>query len=485
MSCDKSAPPVSAAGAATTENQGQPHLRRVLGLRDLVFYGIVLVQPVGVIGPFGLADRMSRGHVTMTIVLGLVAMMFTAASYGRMGALYPAAGSAYTYVGRGLNPHLGFLAGWVMILDYLIIPIMSLVYAALSVQRLVDDFAPGFNHQLAAALGAQGNEPRVSFVLWVVLLTVAMTLLNLRGIKWTARTNQILLTAMCLMIAAFVVQAIRYLWARQGWAGLLSTQPLYNPRTFNVQAVCTATSLAVLTYIGFDGVTTLAEDVKNPKRTVPLAIMLTCLFIGLCAALQAYLGQRVWPDYTTFKNEETAFFDVCALVGGKFLFNAVSVIMAVACLGSALTGQVGAARILFAMGRDGALPKFFARLDKRNTPVLSIWLLGVLTLAGTLWLDYERAATLSNFGAFVGFMGVNLAVIRVFFFQPPAGHKRSWLWDLLSPGLGFLFCVTIWVSLPTPAKVLGTVWCVLGLIYAAINTRGFRKPPVMFDLNGA
>ena len=160
MSCDKSAQPVSAAGAATAEDQSQPHLRRVLGLRDLVFYGIVLVQPVGVIGPFGLADRMSRGHVTLTIILGLVAMMFTAASYGRMGALYPTAGSAYTYVGRGLNPHLGFLAGWVMILDYLIIPIMSVVYAALSVQRLVDDFAPGFSHQLAAALGAQGKRVR-------------------------------------------------------------------------------------------------------------------------------------------------------------------------------------------------------------------------------------------------------------------------------------------------------------------------------------
>ncbi len=484
MSCDKCAQAVPVASAASTEGQSQPHLRRVLGLRDLVFYGIVLVQPVGIVGAFGLANRMSLGHATTTIVFALVAMMFTAASYGRMGALYPAAGSAYSYVGRGLNPHLGFLAGWVMFLDYLIIPIMSLVYAALSLQRLVDNFAPGFGQQVASALGFQGDPTRASFIMWVVLLTVAMTLLNLRGIKWTARTNQVLLAAMCLMVAAFVVQAVRYLWLKQGWAGLLSTQPLYNPRTFNVQAVCTATSLAVLTYIGFDGVTTLAEDVKEPKRTVPLAIMLTCLFIGTCAALQAYLGQRVWPDYSAYKNPETAFFDICAMVGGHVLFNAVSVIMAVACLGSALTGQVGAARILFAMGRDRALPKIFALLDKRNTPVFNIWMLGILTLAGTLWLDYERAATVSNFGAFVGFMGVNLAVIRVFFFNPPAGHKRNWLWDICTPGLGFLFCVTIWVSLPTPAKVLGGIWCALGLIYAAINTRGFRKPPAMFDLSG-
>jgi putrescine importer len=466
------------------DSQSAPRLRRVLGLRDLIFYGVVLVQPVGVVGAFGLADRMSLGHVTATIILALVAMLFTAVSYGRMAALYPAAGSAYTYVGRGLNAHLGFVAGWVMFLDYLIIPIMSVVYAALSMQRFVDNFAPGLSSRWVTALGLGLNDQRAGFILWVVLLTMAMTFLNLRGIRWTARTNQVLLAAMCLMIAAFVVQAVRYLWGGQGWAGLLSTAPLYNPRTFNVHAVCTATSLAVLTYIGFDGITTLAEEVKEPKRTVPLAIVFTCLFIGLCAALQAYLGQRVWPDYTTFKNEETAFFDVCALVGGKFLFNAISVIMAVACLGSALTGQVGAARILFGMGRENALPRMFARLDKRNTPVVNIWVLGVLTLAGTLWLDYERAATLSNFGAFVGFMGVNLAVIRVFYFRPPAGHKRHWVRDFLSPAVGFLFCIVIWASLPTPAKVLGGIWCALGVLYTAIKTRGFRKPPVLLDLSG-
>jgi amino acid transporter len=313
-------------------------------------------------------------------------------------------------------------------------------------------------HNVIGPMHPPVSEQRVAFVTWVIAFVASMTFLNVRGIKWTAGANLILTTAMFVVIAIFVVDAIHYLWMKEGWA-FLSTEPFYNPRTFNVRAIGTATSLAALTYIGFDGITTLAEDVKEPKRTVPSAIVVTCVIIGICAGLEVYLGQRVWPDYTTFKNLDTAFFDVCALVGGKFLFNAMALVLAVACLGSALTGQVGAARILFGMGRDHALPGFFARLNERDNPVLNIWLIGVLSLTGALLLDYEKAATLINFGAFLAFLGVNLAVIREFFFRPPEGHKRSWLLDLAVPGIGFLFCLAIWLSLPGPAKIVGGIWC--------------------------
>src|SRR6266516_7409492 len=270
---------------AVSESQAQPQLRRILGLGDLVFYGIVLIQPVAATGPFGLANQMSHGHVVTTILIAMVAMMFTALSYGRMAALYPAAGSAYTYVGRGLNPHLGFIAGWAMFLDYLVIPIVSVVFGALSMRRLIDGFDPGFNHRLFGALVQPANEPQAALVVWVILFVAVMTFLNLRGIKWTALANQLLTGAMFLVIVIFVGQAVRYLWVKQGWAGLISSEPFYNPRTFDLRAIGAATSFAALTYIGFDGITTLAEEVREPKRTVPLAIVLTCLIIGLCAGL--------------------------------------------------------------------------------------------------------------------------------------------------------------------------------------------------------
>jgi amino acid transporter len=452
---------------------------------DLVFYGLVLIQPVGAVGIFGLADQKSFGHVTLTLLIALAAMMLTAWSYGRMAGLYPAAGSAYTYVGRGLHPHCGFVAGWAMFLDYLVIPIVSIVYGAISMQKIVDALSPGLAQHVVGVVGLPLDPARAAFTFWVVLFLSLTTLLNVLGIKWTARTNQVLTAAMFLVIGLFVVEAARCVWLAQGWPGLLSAKPFYNADTFNLRAIGTATSLAALTYIGFDGITTLAEDVKEPKRTVPIAIVLVCVLIGLCVCSQVYLAQRAWPDYTSFKDPDTAFYDVCDLVGGKFLLNATALIMVVACLGSALTGQVGAARILFGMGRDNALPRFFARLDARNNPVLNIGLIGVLALIGSLSLNYEQAATLINFGAFLAFMGVNLAVVREFFFRPPSGHKCNAFTDLAVPSIAFLFCLWIWLSLPARAKVVGSIWCLLGLLYTAIKTRGFRTQPVMLDVSGS
>jgi amino acid transporter len=477
--------PATVTATPTSSGESAPHLRRVLGLWDLVFYGLILLQPVSIASSFGLASKMSLGHAATTILIALAAIKFTAVSYGRMAALYPAAGSAYTYVGRGLNPYVGFLAGWAMFLDYVIIPTASVVFAALSLQRLLNDWSPDLSRQFISALGLHADPQHAVYVMLLILITTGITGLNLRGIRWTVGTNRILMAVMCVMVVMFVVQAIRFLWSTQGWTGLFSMEPLYNPRTFRLGTVCTATSFAVMTYIGFDGTTTLAEDTKDPKRTVPLALVLSCVIIGGLAAFQAYLAQRVWPDYTSFKDADTAFFDVCALVGGKLLFDAISTITAVAMIGSAFTGQVGAARILFAMGRDQAIPHMFARLDKRNNPGLNILLLGILTLVGTFLLNWEIGVTVSNFGAFLGFILVNLAVIRQFCFHAPPGHIRSWFADMLFPGLGFLFCGIILVSLPTRAQIVGGLWFAAGLCYTAVQTRGFREPPAQVDLSGS
>jgi putrescine importer len=441
-----------------------PHMRRVLNLWDLIFYGIVLIQPVAAVGLFGIASKTSHGHMVTTLLIAMIAMMLTAISYGRMASLYPSAGSAYTYVGKGLNNYFGFLAGWAMILDYLIVPIINTIYGSLTLQRLV---------------------PSVPFFAWVVVFVFIITFLNLRGIRTTARSNELLLALMCVVIGIFIVLAIQFIFHRQGWSGLFSYKPFYNPETFQFSAVMTATSFAALTYIGFDGVTTLAEDVKNPKRNMLLAPVLVCLFTGLFSGLQIYLAQQVWPDYNTFPNLETAFFDVSARVGGKFLFNAMAVTLFIACLGSGLAGQVGAARLIFAMGRDGVLPKkIFSHLDsKSNTPTYNIIILGVLTIMGSMLIGYQGAAELLNFGAFLAFMGVNIASLRQFFFLRPLGEKRSILIDLLLPGFGFLFCFSIWISLPAASKILGGIWFLAGLVYLIVTTRGLKQTPTMIDFN--
>jgi len=452
---------ISPGEGTPTTGTGPPRLKRVLTVKDLVFFGIVLIQPIAPVGIFGLSSQMSHGHVSATIVIAMAAMVLTAFSYGRMAALYPSAGSAYTYVGRGLNPHLGFLAGWAMCLDYLIIPVINIIYCALTLSRML---------------------PVVPTAVWAVLLAVLLTVLNLRGVRATARVNTILLGVMTAVIVAFVALAVRYLLRHDGWGALVSVKPFYDPQTFDLRSVCTATSLAALTYIGFDGVTTLAEEVRDTKRSVPLATVLVCFITGVFSVVEVYLAQQVWPDYTSFPSLETAFLDVTRLVGGEALFQAMGLILIVACVGSGLAGQAGAARLLYGMGRENVLPRrLFGHLDPRaGIPNYNVVLIGVLGLAGALLIDYAFAAELLNFGAFLAFLGVNLATIREYYFRRREGSPRI-LADLVAPGVGFVFCLVIWLSLPMPAKIAGAVWLLIGLLYDGVKSRGFRTQPAPLD----
>jgi len=321
------------------------------------------------------------------------------------------------------------------------------------------------------------------YALLAALCAGTMTFLNLRGIRVTARTNLVLVVVMCGVIGVFMVLAISYLYRLQGWHGVLSFQPFYNPRTFSLRTIATGTSFAAITYIGFDSVTTLAEEVEDPTRNVPRATVLVCLFTGLFGGLQAYLAQRVWPDWQSFPNLETAFMDVCQRVGGVLLFKVMAGTLIIACLGTGLTGQVGAARLLFGMGRDNVLPRFFAFLDpKRNNPSRNIWTVGILAYVGALLLSYEMGAELL-FGAFLAFMGVNLAALRTFYIQAEAGRTRRLLADALVPRGRVPFCLAIWVSLPRPAKIVGGVWLLVGFSYEIVQTRGFRQKPVMVDFS--
>src|SRR5580692_8871099 len=455
----------------SASSSAAPRLRRTLTLWDLIFYGIVLIQPIAPVPLYGVAQKLSDGHFVTIILIALLAMLITAVSYGRMGALYPTAGSAYTYVGKGLNPHLGFLAGWAMILDYLLQPLINTVWISTALhERYVQ---------------------QVPFVVWALLIAGVMTILNLIGVKASANTNKVLLAVMTVVVAAFIVLAIKFLYGGQGWAGLFSLQPIYDPKTFDWTKIRTATSFAALTYIGFDGVTTLAEDVENPKRNVLLAVVLTCIFAGVCSGFEAYLGARVWPDWHTFPNLETAFMDICSRVGGVVLFNAMGAILIVAAFGSGLTGTLGAARLLFGMGRDNVLPrKFFGYLKPgTSTPTYNILLIGGLAFAGAVLLNYigsayEHAGELLNFGAFLAFMGVNFACFWQFsVIAKKAGAERHLLRDAILPLAGFAFCLLIWWNLNSLAKTVGGIWFAVGLIYVGSKTNWFRSAPVMIDFS--
>jgi len=449
-------------GVVPTEAPGQPHLKRVLSLWDLIYYGIILTSPIAAVPLFGEAQVLSHGHTVSTLLLAMVAMSVTAVSFGRMATVYPSAGSVYTYISRGLNPHVGFIVGWAMFLEYLFQPIQNALYAVLAIQRMA---------------------PRIPFAILAALAVGVITLMTVQGIKFTARTNEVLLGFMVLVTAAFLVQAFRFIVLHQHFAGLFSMQPIYNPATFNLRALAAGTSLAALVFIGFDGVSILAEEVTNPKRNVLLASVLVCLFTGLFSGLQVYLAQRVWPDHTTLLNPETAFMDVARMASGPLLFTAYGIMLLVSSIACGLAGHVGAARLLYSMGRDDVLPKkVFGYLSpKKSNPIYNVWIVGILAYIGVLTIPWEHSAEIVTFGALLAFMGVNLVSLLHFWFSPEARGHRNFFIDAFVPGFGFVFCFVLLISLQTWTKYAGLLWLGVGLAYAAYKTRGFTLRPTLFD----
>src|SRR6202023_2971840 len=298
---------------------------------------------------------------------------------------------------------------------------------------------------LYAVLAIQRIEPRIPFWFLAAITVLFITIMTAQGIKFTARTNQLLLGFMVVVTAAFLVEAFRYIVLHEHFSGLFSLQPIYNPATFNVRAVAAGTSLAALVFIGFDGVSILAEEVKNPRRNVLLAAVLVCVFTGLFSGLQVYLAQLVWPDHTTLQNPETAFMDVARIVGGPLLFGAYGIVLLVSSMACGLAGHVGAARLLYSMGRDNVIPKkIFGHLSPtRGNPVYNEWIVGAVAYAAVLLIPWERAAEIVTFGALLAFTAVNFVALMTFWFARQAAGHRSFFVDAFVPGFGCIFCFVL------------------------------------------
>jgi putrescine importer len=442
----------------------QPHLKRVLGLWDLIYYGVILTSPIAAVPLFGEGQVLSHGHTVATLMLAMVAMSVTAVSFGRMASVYPSSGSVYTYISRELNPHVGFVIGWAMFLEYLFQPVQNALYAVLAVQRMA---------------------PRVPFAILAALAVGLITVMTVQGIRFTARTNEVLLGFMVLVTTIFIVEAVRFIVFHHHVAGLISMQPIYNPATFNLRALAAGTSLAALVFIGFDGVSILAEEVENPKRNVLLASVLVVIFTGLFSGLQVYLAQRVWPDYTTLQNPETAFMDVARVASGPMLFAAYGVMLLVSSIACGLAGHVGASRLLYSMGRDDVLPKkIFGYLSPtKSNPVYNIWIIGVLAYIAVITIPWEHAAEIVTFGALLAFMAVNLAALKHFWFSSDAAWERSFFVDAFVPSFGIVFCFVLLISLQSWTKWAGIAWLVVGVVYGAYKTRGFTMRPKLIDFS--
>jgi putrescine importer len=443
-----------------------PRLKRSLTLWDLILYGIIVIQPTAPMPAYGVFSNEGQGHVVTSILIAMVAMVFTAMSYGRMARVYPSAGSAYTYVGRELHPSLGYVTGWSMTMDYILNPLICTIWCA----KAMADLLSGTRFQIP-----------YPGLIWPLFFAALFTALNLRGVQTSARINKTLCAIMGAVILAFFWYTIRYIFHLPQYPEAYFLRPFYNPETFTVNRVFHGTSVAVLTYIGFDGISTLSEEVENPKRNIFLATVLVCLITGLLASAEVYGAQLLSPIYNFAESEvENAFSHVAAIAGGPLLTKAISVTLLIATIGSGMGAQLGAARLLYGMGRSNAIPKkFFGAIHpKTRIPANNVVFVGAIALIGAFLISYDNGAQLLNFGALIAFMGVNLTSLTHYYIR---GESRT-LGHLIPPILGFMICLFIWIHLSHLALIVGSIWMAAGIGFGAWKTEGFREDLVNFDI---
>lgn len=438
--------------SAASSSQPVAALERTLGLASVCIIGIAWVTPLVVLATIGIIAQLAEGAAPTAYVLTLVAMVFTAYSYGRMAQVHHTkSGSAYTYVGEEISSHLGFLTGWLILLDYFFIPLVVWLIGA---AYLADQF------------------PGVPMGLWILAYILPTTALNLIGIKTTTRADYVLVAVQLLVIAVFVVLCLAY-WASDPAAPSLTAPFVGDAATFS--AIAAAAAVAAYSFIGFDGLTLLTEETKDPKRTIPRAMIIVVLFFGVLFIGVAWAAQLVHPG-GDFANVDSAALAISRTIGGHFFAALVLAGLVIGQFACGLTIQAGASRLLFTMSRDGALPAPLARVSSRGVPWLPIVLIALTGFIG-LFVDVVTSASFINFGAFSAFTLVNMAVIVHWVRHRPGRGLWGVIAWLVLPGAGAAVDFYLLCNLDIDAVIVGSIWLALGVGWLAWITRGFSKAP--------
>ncbi|AZZ78067.1 MULTISPECIES: APC family permease [Pseudomonas] len=437
-------------------------LQRTLSLGSVVLFGIAYMTPIIVLGTFGILAQSTAGMVPAAYLAALVAMFFTAMSYGRMAAAFPVAGSAYSYVRKAISPKLGFIAGWAVLLDYLFLPMAIWLIGAA---------------YLASAF------PSIPQWIWVLAFIGITSAINIIGLKLANGINALLMLVQFLVLIAFVALCVHYIGGDAS-TPLWSIKPFFNG-DMQMPLIMSGAAIACYSFLGFDAVSTLTEETRDPRRTIPRAIMLITLIGGLIFVGVSYFVQIAHPSFQ-FDSVDSAAYEIARNIGGDLFVSIFLIGLIVGQFASGLSAQASGSRLLFAMGRDGVLPKsFFGTLHARfGTPVNSILLCAVVALLA-LKLDVTTSTSFINFGAFLAFSLVNLSVIFHYWIGGEKKGLREMVLFLLFPFIGLVADLWLMVSLDHLAVYLGLSWLAIGVVYLAVLTGGFRRQPPEMDFQEA
>ena len=429
-------------------------LHRALTTKDLVIYGMIFMVPIAPYSVFGFVYSDAKGMVPLAYLVGLVGMFFTAMSYASMSRAFPLAGSVYTYAQRGLHEAAGFFSGWLILLDYILIPSLLYLFSAVALRPLF---------------------PAVPAWIWLVGFIAFNAAVNFVGIQFTARVNRYMLIMELVIVALFVILGLTALYGGAG-AGRLTLKPIYDAHAFSLATVAGATSIAVLSFLGFDGISTLSEENRGGRDAVGRATVLALLLVGALFMLQTWIATDLSAGMH-FGSPETAFYEIAERAGGAWLrlVTIIAVVIATA-IANAMAAQAAVSRILFAMARDGKLPSILAKVHPRfKTPYVSTLVVaGVSLLVGLLFAErIDDLTRVVNFGALTGFVLLHLSVINHYLIR---GRSGDWPRHLVFPLIGMLIIVYVLYEMDRAAKILGLGWIVIGAFYYLVLTLWIKKP---------
>ncbi|WP_042351272.1 APC family permease [Bacillus massiliigorillae] len=439
----------------------QKEMKPTLTLLPVVLFGFSFMALATVFSTYGIAAELSHGMVPGAYLLALVVMLFTAYSYGQMAKVIPSAGSAYAYTQQALNPYIGFLVGWAILMDYLFIPLVNYLL---------------FSIFFSAAF------PSIPGYVWILGMLTLVTIINIKGVKLASQANTLITIFTLAFICIFIGFCIKEISAGTGTGSFFNFDAFYNPEQ-PFSFIVSGAALLCFSFLGFDTATTFAEETIEPKKTIPRAVYIITLTGGFIFIVVAYFAHSVWPDYSTFANPDSAAHEIIKMVGGKTFASFFLAVYAVTAFGSAMSSQASASRVLYVMGRDGQLPKkFFGTLHaKTNTPVNNILLISAFALL-SLVLSLGLVASFINFGAFLAFTCVNISVISYFYVRKKERSVKGTLLYLIIPLIGAVLDIWLLINLDSHSKILGSIWFVCGLIYLLFLTKGLKQRPPQMDL---
>ncbi|MEV8230214.1 APC family permease [Streptomyces sp. NPDC079167] len=440
------------AGSSTEEGR----LRRTLGFRDLVVYGLLFIAPMAPVGVFGTLDAKSGGAVALVYLVATVVMAFTAFSYAQMVRVAPLAGSVFAYARKGLGEGPGFIAGWMAMLDYLLIPAVAYLFSGIAMNALV---------------------PEVSRWVWTAIAVVVTTLLNLWGVRAAARVGFAVLAMEIVVLLVFVVAAVVVLardGAQRGWLS-----PLTGDTGFSMTAVLGAVSVAVLSYLGFDAIASFAEEVTGGSAKVARAVLFCLVLAGALFVVQSYLAALLEPVSSAELaadpvKQGSAFYDAVDASVGSWLHDLVAVSKAIGAAFAALAGQAAAGRLVFAMGREGRLPSFLSRVDSRSgVPRVAIACAAVVTLVAAVWAarrddGLDHLVSVVNVGALTAFVLLHASVVGWFAVRRMEGPPNLWR-HIVVPVVGAGVLVAVILEATKSAQLVGVCWLGIGLVVLAVQ----------------